>query len=181
MLRAAFRDAHGARLHGFALLVTLGDERLAASLAADALDAGARHADALRHPERAAAWLRRRVLRRLPSGTAKRGPTADERRFALARLGVDNPTYEVLERFSVAQRAALVAGVIEGLGPLDLELVLDAREGTVRRRLAEIRRLFLERRAAAGASLRTALAPEPGSLEQRIQTIVDQALSRNAR
>jgi hypothetical protein len=37
ILRAAFRDAHGARLSGFALLVTLGDQALAASLAADAL------------------------------------------------------------------------------------------------------------------------------------------------
>src|ERR1041384_1046480 len=54
MLRAAFREAHGARLHGFALVVTLGDEQLAATLAVDALDAGVRHADALRHPERAA-------------------------------------------------------------------------------------------------------------------------------
>ena len=31
LIRAAFRDLHGARLHGFALLVTLGDRANAAA------------------------------------------------------------------------------------------------------------------------------------------------------
>ncbi len=179
MLRAAFRDAHGARLNGFALLVTLGDEALAASLAADALDTGARHADALRHPERAAAWLRGRVLRGVPRRTSRRGAaTEDERRATLATLGVDDATYDVLERFSVPQRAALVAGEVEGLAQLDLELVLRSSGGSVRRRLADTRRLFLERRMAAA---QPTVAPDPGSLERRIRTIADQALARSAR
>jgi len=179
MLRAVFRDAHGARLNGFALLVTLGDEALAASLAADALDTGARHADTLRHPERAAAWLRGRVLRNVPRRTSRRaGPSEDERRTTLAALGVDGATFDVLERFNVRQRAALVAGEVEGLAPLDLELVLGSSAGSVRRRLSDTRRLFLGRRAAAAE--RT-VAPHPGTLEQRIRTIVDQALTRSAR
>src|SRR5262245_49203152 len=63
-LRDAFRELHGRRLHGFALLLTLGDRAEAARLASDALDAGVARVDELRHPERAAAWLRRRVVDR---------------------------------------------------------------------------------------------------------------------
>src|ERR687895_367576 len=65
VVRAAFRELHGRRLHGFALLLTLGDRERAASLASDALAAGQLRVDELRHPERAAAWLRRQ---RPPAG-----------------------------------------------------------------------------------------------------------------
>ena len=91
---------------------------------------------------------------------------------------MDGATFDVLERFNVRQRAALVAGEVEGLAPLDLELVLGSSAGSVRRRLSDTRRLFLGRRAAAAE--RT-VAPHPGTLEQRIRTIVDQALTRSAR
>ena len=179
MLRAAFRDAHGARLNGFALLMTMGDHTLAAALAADALAAGARHAAALRHPERAAAWLRRRVLRTMPRRSQPRQGSSDqERRATLAALGVDGASYDVLARFSLEQRAALIAGEVEGLSPLDLEVVLGAGGGSVRRKLAETRRLFLARRSAVAD--RT-LTPDPSSLEARIQTIADHALARTAR
>ncbi|MEA2650619.1 MAG: hypothetical protein QOI85_340, partial [Chloroflexota bacterium] len=63
LVRAAFRDLHGTRLHGFALLVTLGDHARAARLAGEAIAAGTARTSELRHPERAAAWLRRRVTR----------------------------------------------------------------------------------------------------------------------
>ena len=179
MLRAAFRDAHGARLNGFALLVTLGDDALAASLASDALAAGTRHAAVLRHPERAAAWMRRQVLRRVPRRSNTRAtPSEEERRATLAELGVDAATYEVLSALSVPQRAALIAGLVERLSPLDLELVLDTNASTVRRRLTETRRMFMARRAAAAD--RT-VAPDPSTLEARIQAIADQALGRGQR
>jgi hypothetical protein len=178
LLRAAFREAHGARLNGFALLVTLGDRALADRLAADALDAGARHADALRHPERAAAWLRGRVLRNVPGrGWRRRAPREEERRATLAAIGVDAGTYDVLRRFTARQRATLVAGEVEGLSPLDLELVLGSGGRSVRRGLADTRQLFLERRARAE---RTAV-PGADSLEQRIRTIADQTLARTMR
>ena len=179
MLRAAFRDAHGARLNGFALLVTLGDHTLAAALAADALAAGTRHAGALRHPERAAAWLRRQVLRSVPRGSGKRaGPSGQERRSTLAALGVDAATYKVLARFSVQQRAALIAGEVEGLSPLDLELALGTSASSARRRVSETRHLFLARRVAAADPT---VAPEAHSLGGRIQSIADQALGRTSR
>ena len=183
MLRAAFRDAHGARLHGFALLVTLGDAPLAASLSADALDAGARDADELRHPERAAAWLRGHVVRNLPRHSSRRdGRATDQARSVLASLGVDEGTFDVLEQFSPVQRAALVAGDVEGLAPLDLELVLDAPSRSVQRRRADARRRFLERRSATTHRIGSAgLEPAPGQLEQRIRSIADQALARHSR
>jgi [ribosomal protein S5]-alanine N-acetyltransferase len=47
-LRSPFRDLHGPRLHGFALLVALGDRRLAARIAGDALAAGMQREGVLR-------------------------------------------------------------------------------------------------------------------------------------
>lgn len=178
MLRAAFRDAHGARLHGFALILTLGDEQLAATLAADALDAGVRHADALRHPERAAAWLRGRVLRKAPPHARRAGPDQEERRTALAALGVDEASYDILQRFSVQQRATLVAGEIEGLAPLDLELVLGSSASSVRRGVSDIRRLFLQRRMEAARETPSLVL---GPLEERVQGIADTVLARARR
>ena len=179
MLRAAFRDAHGARLNGFALLMTMGDRALAGALAADALAAGTRHATALRHPERAAAWLRRRVLRTMPRRSQPRPGSPDhERRAVLAALGVDEATYDVLARFSMEQRAALIAGEVEGLSPLDLEVVLGVGASSVRRRVAETRRVFLARRSAVGDRTHE---PDARSLEGRIQSTADQALGRTAR
>ena len=85
------------------------------------------------------------------------GLSDQERQATLAALGVDAATYKVLARFSVQQRAALIAGEVEGLSPLDLELVLGTSASSARRRVSETRRLFLARRVAAAE--RT-LAPE---------------------
>ena len=70
-MRAAFRELHGRRLHGFALLLTLGDRPSAARLASEALADGAMRVEELRHPERAAAWLRHRVVERARVGRAR--------------------------------------------------------------------------------------------------------------
>jgi hypothetical protein len=60
--RAAFRDLHGSRLYGFALIVAMGERQWAAQAATQALAEGELRLPELRHPERAAAWLRRRVV-----------------------------------------------------------------------------------------------------------------------
>ena len=73
-MRDAFRELHGSRLHGFAQLLVLGDRHAAAKLASDALADGAARVDELRHPERAAAWLRRRVVER---ARVRRGDPVD--------------------------------------------------------------------------------------------------------
>ena len=90
LVRAAFRDLHGTRLHGFALLITLGDRARAARLAGEAIAAGTARMTELRHPERAAAWLRRRVTRNAGrSGRPSRRRAAGEGRQALEALGAD--------------------------------------------------------------------------------------------
>jgi DNA-directed RNA polymerase specialized sigma24 family protein len=178
MLRAAFRDAHGARLNGFALLITLGDEALAASLAANALGEGVRHADVLRHPERAATWLRARVLRATPKRLPRRKAPGDEdRRTALAAIGVHGGTYDTLASLTVDERAALIASAVEGFASLDLELMLGTSPGLVRRRVSEVRRKFFERQVAG----HDAQPPRTGPLGSRVREIADQALTRNRR
>jgi len=172
MLRAAFRDLHGARLHGFTLIVTLGDRSLASRLAAQALAEGSAHVSELRHPERASAWLRARVLRGVKRAHGP-GSTPEERRATLAILGIDGGTFDTLAAFTPMERAALVAGVIERLDPRDLELVLGTSATAVHRQTVAVRRHFLERRAAGSATEGLA---EP-VLANRIAEIAERALS----
>jgi hypothetical protein len=174
MLRAAFRDAHGARLNGFALLLTLGDAPLANALAAHAVDEGARQAKELRHPERAAAWLRGRVLRAAPKRLPRRGgPGIAARRAALARLGVDDLTYGTLVTLSVNARAALIASATEGFSLLDLELVLGTSAHAVRRQVAKAQLTFVERQMAHEQPG----SPRVGPLAMRVRDIADRAIS----
>jgi hypothetical protein len=158
MLRAAFRDVHGPSLHGFALLLTLGDREEAARLSSVALAEGARRAATLRHPERAAAWLRRRVIQ-THGGRLRPEVPLEERLAALAAIGVDEGAYEALAALRLADRAALVAGEIERLDPMDLELVLGVGPSRVRPRVWQARTRFLERRMAAVSTGTEALGP----------------------
>ena len=121
---AAMRDLHGGQLHGFALLLTLGDQTAAATLAADALEAGAVQASELQHPRRATAWLRRSVLE-----AAKRrrtDPNHDESamRAALRALGVNDEAHAALSALSILERAAVVASGVEGLEEPDVATVV---------------------------------------------------------
>jgi hypothetical protein len=148
MLQAAFRDLHGARLHGFALLVSLGDRRPAASAASEALaDASQRLAE-LRHPERAAAWLRARVSRSL----SRRGRPAEEerdRRETLRELGVTDATFVGLAVLSPRERAAFVAATIERLEPIDVEEVAGRDPAGTARLVDRARRRYLGAALAA--------------------------------
>jgi hypothetical protein len=144
LLAEAFRDLHGSRLHGFAILVTLGETRSAERAAGDALAAGAQQAAALRHPERAAAWLRARTLRGLPRGTSRNASTeVAARREALANLGVDGAVFEGLAALGVKARAALIASAIECFEPIDIETILGAGPAGTRRTIAEARNRYL--------------------------------------
>ena len=122
-LQAAFRELHGRRLHGFSLLLTLGDADRAAALAGEALAAGADRASELRHPERAAAWLRARVVRH-----AARVARKTRRRRDLSDLAVDEPTLAALSTLDQASRAALVADVVEGFDRRDVGTIV-GRDG----------------------------------------------------
>ena len=183
LLADAFRDLHGPRLHGFAMLITLGDERAAERAAAGALAAGAERAAALRHPERAAAWLRARALHEL--GRWPRGGTsipAASRREALARLGVDDGVYEALAPMTVRARAALVASAIERFEPIDIETILDAGPAATRRAVANARDRYLRWVRAEPGLPPTEPASNPdGELAKRVMAVVSRAISATGR
>lgn len=142
LLGAAFRDVHGARLHGFALLLTLGDRTSAGGLAAAALNAGAAKVEALRHPERAAAWLRARVVhdaRRLPN----RPQSVAERRAVLRQLGLAEAAADALAELTADERAVVIAAVIERFEMGDVARVVGREIGEVHRLLRSARRRYL--------------------------------------
>ena len=150
LMRAAFRDVHAARLHGFALLVTRGDRPAAASAASHALDEGMRHIAELRHPERAAAWLRASVVR----GLGRRRLHAPASVGPLAGMGVDDALLRSLRALSLRQRAAIIASAVEGFDALDVATILGTAPAGARRAVAEARRRFLATAADAGEEVR---------------------------
>ena len=149
LMRAAFRDLHGTRLHGFALLVTLGDRARAARLTADALAAGmAQAADAAASGARGglaapASPASRRAERRGHAAPLRQGG-----RHALAELGVDGAMFAGLSGLTTRQRAALVADSVERLDRGDVATIVRV-DGA---RLDRLIRLVRARYAAAVAS-----------------------------
>lgn len=130
---AAFRDVHAPRLHGFALLLTVGDRTLASAAASRVMAAGIARAGELRHPERAAAWLRANVLREVRSAQAGAPPGVTERRAALAELGLGEAATDALAQLPLDERAALIAGTVEDLELPDVATVLGRDVGGTRR------------------------------------------------
>ena len=170
--RAAFRELHGPRLHGFALLLTLGDQSVAARLAADALAAGAARTTELSHPERAAAWLRQRVVRgarRRRSGMAR----PDRRRAVLEELGVDDAAFAGLSAVNLRERAALVATTVERLDRRDVATIIGV--GGVR--LERLVRRASRRAMGAGAAVHGELPISDGPLVAKIRDIARRTLS----
>lgn len=167
---ASFRELHGRRLHGFALLVTLGNRPLAARLSAEALAAAAERSRDLRHPERAAAWLRARVLSRLPRRAREPSP-ADER-VALEPLDVDRAVIDGLAALSVRERAALVAADVERLDHRDVAVLVGRSGRGLERVLTGARMRYM--RAHAAAPL--ADASPDGELVLRVRDIAQRAL-----
>jgi DNA-directed RNA polymerase specialized sigma24 family protein len=142
LLRAAFRDLHAARLHGFALLVTFGDRARAAQAAANTMATGSQRAAELRHPERAAAWLRREVLKELRHTPASRHLTPAERHAALLDLGAAEPAIAALGDLTSDRRAALVAGIVERFALTDVATILDTNLVGAQRALHSARRAY---------------------------------------
>jgi hypothetical protein len=180
-LRAAFRDLHGARLHGFALLVSLGDSRRAAEAAAAALTEGEGRAAELRHPERAAAWLRQRVVRRLRRARPKATDLAAAS-TALAELGADVVSFAGLASLGPADRVALVASSVEGFEGVDLETILQASPAATRRRVILARTRYLEGVTGGAPVAPGSLADAPsGEIANRVRSIAERAVGRRGR
>jgi len=164
-MRAAFRELHGRRLHGFALLLTLGDRPNAARLASVALADGAMRVEELRHPERAAAWLRRRVVERARVG---RGSHVDAR--VLLDLGVDEALVVAFGSSGRLERAALIASAVERLDRRDVASIV-GREGSSLDRLLRGARVRLMR-----AYAETAAEPPNGPIAARVQALARRAM-----
>jgi hypothetical protein len=179
VLQAAFRDLHAARLHGFCLLVSLGDRHAASSAAAGAMAEAIHRLAELRHPERAAAWLRRRAAR---AALAQRRPREPEplRRETLRALGVSDAAFDGLAGLDHAGRVAFVTAAIERLEPIDVEAVVGHGPAETRRLVERARLRYLAAATAAlaresGLHAGGADAP-PGELTSRIESLAEQAL-----
>ena len=139
-VRAAFHELHGRSLHGFALLLTLGDLARAARLAGTALSEGMARVDELRHPERAAAWLRARVVR---AAGSRRSSHARVSPVALGGLGADASVTAGLAALELLERAAFIAALIESLDQRDVAVVVGRDGARLRSLLMSARRRYL--------------------------------------
>jgi DNA-directed RNA polymerase specialized sigma24 family protein len=146
-LRVALRDIHAPSLHGFALLLTLGDRHRAAALTAAAFAAADARAEELRHPERAAAWLRAEVTRR--AGRRDSPIDVDERLAALGPIGVTAPVLAGLASLDRHERAALVASWVERIDPRDVATIVGRQGDRLETLLRRARSRFLDGHAAA--------------------------------
>jgi hypothetical protein len=146
-LQRAFRELHTPSLHGFALLLTLGDRRRALTLGADALAAAEAHAAELRHPERAAAWLRSRVVQ--AAGRRESRIDAKARLDALEPLGVAPSVLAGLAALGMLERAALIGSGIERLDDRDVGTVVRRNGNRLDALLRRARQGFLDGCAAA--------------------------------
>lgn len=172
LVRSAFRDLHGRRLHGFALLLTLGDAPRAAQLAADALSAGAERIEELRHPERAAAWLRARVVA-ASSRMGKSPRRTNGRLVPMADLGAEPAVVAGLSALSHLERAALVAASLERLDRRDVATIIGKSGAELERVLARARRRY----AAAYAAVAGPDAGAGGPLTARLHAIAQRTMT----
>lgn len=166
-----FVELHADRLFGFAMIVTLGDAMLAGKLAAEALARGVDRIEQLRHPVRAAAWLRGAVTKAAGRPAwGHRRPTEAERRDALQALGVDAATYDALGSLDVRGRAAVAATAVEGFSPADVFEIVGSDE-----EVRSARRDFLTAYLASSETRET--APPDGELSSRVKAVASPVYS----
>lgn len=165
-LATAFRETHERRIHAFALLLTLGDRPRAARLADEALSAAEPRVATLVHPERGAAWLRQRVLRRASRGAGALSSLVSRGRpkpRAIAEVGADTTLMTALASLSLRDRAALILNDVEGIRELDIADILGTPRAevdrTVRKARARYGRAYLAASRANG-TLDEAKLPE---------------------
>lgn len=172
-MRHAFRDLHGPTLHGFALLLTLGDRARAARLTAGALSEADDLVGELRHPERAAAWLRARVVRDVNRQRRSSEPRRSERLTILDPMNVDEAILAGLASLGLRERAALVAANIERLRLPDVAVVVGRNERQLSDLLARARASYLRAYAAAADDAQRPAGPTI----DRIRDIAQRAMT----
>jgi DNA-directed RNA polymerase specialized sigma24 family protein len=165
VMRAAFRELHGRRLHGFALLLTLGDRPSAARLASEALADGAMRVEELRHPERAAAWLRHRLVRR-----ARAGRDSHVDALVLLDLGVDEALVVAFRSLGRLERAALIASAVERLDRRDVAAIVGREGSSLDRLLRRARERLMK------AYMETAAEPPDGPIATHVRALARRAM-----
>lgn len=158
-LEAAFHALHGPTLHGFALLLTLGDRARAARLASAALADGAERLAELRHPERAAAWLRSRIVREVNRHRRRPEPRRSERMAILDQMDIDEAVAAGLAAVNVRERAALVAAHIERLGLPDVAIIVGRDDRRLSDLLARARASYLRAYATTASDAQSVAGP----------------------
>lgn len=161
-LRAVLRDIHAPSLNGFALLLTLGDRRRAAALTNSAFRAADARVEELRHPERAAAWLRAHVARQ--AGNRDSPIDVDERLTALGPLGVTAPLLAGLASLNRGERAALIASWVERMDLRDVATIVGRDGDRLDSLLRRGRARFLDGHAAAPSGGPTPAGPLAGAV-----------------
>ena len=171
VVRAAFHDLHGRRLHGFGLLLTLGDRSATARLVGEALAVGVDRAGHLRHPERAAAWLRARIVRNAGRMGVARNRVGEDR-AALTDLGADPTVVAGLAALDRLERAAMIASTVERFDGRDVATIVD-RDGRA------LERLMMRSRARYAAAYEAAVTDTvqlDGPLATRLHEIAARAM-----
>ncbi len=180
----SFREVYGPRLLGFALLVTLGDEPLAARLAADALAADDVLSAELSRPARTAALLRRAVLRmathrqadlefdQVILGMNSPVPPVDGP-AALEWLGVDARAFAALSVLDMRQRAAIVATFVERLAKRDVATIVELDGARLERLVQD----GLRRAISAGAASQPDQSTPDGPVVRRTRRIAARTLA----
>lgn len=169
LVRAAFRELHARRLHGFTLLLVLGNRAQAAHLATGALTAASERVEALRHPERAAAWLRQHVVKHA-RGSRRGDHPVDP--HLLHDLGADAGVVAGLALLELRDRAALIANAIERLDRRDVAVIV-GRDGTA---LDRILRRARERYVDGYIAVGPAPAAD-GPLTARIHSLAQRSMT----
>ena len=154
----AFREVHERRLHGFALLLMLGDRPTAASLTRAALRDAEARIDELGHPERGAVWLRRHVLKHAPKkadgagrGPFRRSRPAPHSADGIAELGADPVLVEALARLDLQSRAALILQDVERFREVDVADALGTDRRAAERLVRDARAKYSQAYTAAAA------------------------------
>jgi hypothetical protein len=150
----------------------MGERRWAAQAATRALAEGQQRLAELRHPERAAAWLRGSVVKQLRRPGLPASLSSAERFRALSELGIGHATRIGLDALSVVERAALIASDVERFTPVDVEQIVGRRRGPADRLLQSARRQFLE---AVANEVPDAIE-EPGPIARQVDWVAARAV-----
>jgi hypothetical protein len=124
----------------------------------------------MHHPERAAAWLRRRVVMHVGRKVNVSG-SALEQRLGLGAIAVDGAVLIGLSRLNPTERAALVAEAVERLDPRDVATIVGRSGKRLAGLLAGARRKYLQGYAAASPEEAPA-----GIIAERVRDVAHRAV-----